>query len=253
MPLRGGGRLEVLRDIELAVRHGQIHALLGPSGCGKSTLLNIVAGLLPLDSGRLEIDGVDSAAFRDWAAIGYMFQDDRLLPWRTVQRNVELALENQPLSRDERRTRAAEIIGLVGLTPFAQSFPNELSGGMRARVALARSLVRRPRILLMDEPFSRLDAQTRGQMHAELVRLRELFDMTVLFVTHDIDEAAVLADTVTVLAPRPGRVVETFALDGAAPRDATSPEATATIRTLRDALGGQPAPARGDALMETTA
>src|SRR5690606_9171796 len=121
--------------------------------------------------------------------VGYMFQDDRLLPWRTALRNVALSLESKAMPRSERLVRAREMLALVGLAGFEDAFPNELSGGMRSRVALARSLAPRPRILLMDEPFSRLDSQTRATMHAELVRLRDLLGMTVLFVTHDVEEA----------------------------------------------------------------
>lgn len=237
-PVRGGGRLEVLRGIDLEIRQGEIHALLGRSGCGKSTLLNIIANLIEPDSGRIAIEGVNSRAFRRWEMIGYMFQDDRLLPWRTAIRNVALALENQGLGGAERMRRSKEMLAMVGLSSFEQAYPNELSGGMRSRVALARSLVRHPRILLMDEPFSRLDAQTRSEMHRELVRLRRLLGMTVLFVTHDVEEAAVLANRVTVLAPRPGRVVEEFEFATKdVPRDGTAPAVVAEIRRLKAALG----------------
>lgn len=240
-PARAGGRLDVLRGIDLSVRSGAIHAILGRSGCGKSTLLHLIAGLAPHDGGRIAIEGVDMAAFRDWRAIGYVFQDDRLLPWRSALRNVALALEPEGLSRRERLDRAREMLALVGLSGFEEAFPNELSGGMRSRVALARSLAHRPRILLMDEPFSRLDAQTRAAMHGEVARLRDLLGMTVLFVTHDVEEAAVLADEVTVLAPRPGRVIARFTLDGPRPpRDGTAPTAVETVRRLKAALQDTP-------------
>jgi len=237
-PLRDGDSLEVLRDIDLDVPEGGIAALLGRSGCGKSTLLHIVSGLTEQDSGEVWIQGTTARAFRERGAVGYMFQDDRLLPWRTALNNVALALEPGRMGRGERLDRSREMLEMVGLAGFENAYPNELSGGMRSRVALARSLAPRPGILLMDEPFSRLDAQTRSAMHAELVRLRDLLGMTVLFVTHDIEEAAVLAEQVTVLAPRPGRVVERFDLGRSAPpRDGTSPEAVETARALKAALG----------------
>jgi NitT/TauT family transport system ATP-binding protein len=240
--LRDGGTLEVLRGVDIEVRAGTIHALLGRSGCGKSTLLHIIAGLTPMDRGEIEIRGMPIAAFRDWRAIGYLFQDDRLLPWRTACRNVALALEPSDMPRQARRERAREMLDLVGLASFADAYPNELSGGMRSRVALARSLAPHPDILLMDEPFSRLDAQTRSALHVELARLRDLLGMTVLFVTHDVEEAAVLAEDITVLAPRPGRVVERLALPGRPPRNPLHPSIAETTRRLRLALGDVPDP-----------
>lgn len=241
-PLRGGGKLEVLRGIDLDVPTGSIAALLGRSGCGKSTLLHIIAGLTEQDSGEITIDGMPADMFRKSGSVGYMFQDDRLLPWRTAVNNVALALEPGKMPRRERLNRAREMLALVGLSGFEDSYPNELSGGMRSRVALARSLAPRPSILLMDEPFSRLDAQTRSAMHSEIARLRGLLGTTVLFVTHDVEEAAVLADRVTVLAPRPGRVVESFDLgQPAPPRDGTSRETVEVVRALKAALG-DPAP-----------
>jgi len=245
-PVRGGGMLEVLRGISLDVRQGEIHALLGRSGCGKSTLLHIIANLIPADAGRIDIEGVDSVEFRDWETIGYMFQDDRLLPWRTAIRNVALALENRGIGHAARLEQAREMLAMVGLSGFENAYPNELSGGMRSRVALARSLVRHPRILLMDEPFSRLDAQTRSEMHRELVRLRDLFGMMVLFVTHDVEEAAVLAGRVTVLAPRPGRVVAAFEMAPTkVPREGTDPAVVEDVRRLKAALGDTGNPPAG--------
>jgi ABC-type nitrate/sulfonate/bicarbonate transport system ATPase subunit len=150
-----------------------------------------------------------------------MFQEDRLLPWRTALHNVEFALEAGAMLRSERQTRAREALRLVGLEAFADAFPYQLSGGMRSRVALARSLVLEPCILLMDEPFSRLDALTRAQMHDELLRIQQLKQMTIVFVTHDVEEAVVLADTVVVMAPRPGRIRDQVPIALLRPRDAT--------------------------------
>jgi ABC-type nitrate/sulfonate/bicarbonate transport system, ATPase component len=234
---RDGGDLEVLRDISIDIRPGSIHAILGTSGCGKSTLLHLIAGLTAFEQGRIEIGGTGLDRFTDWRRIGYAFQDDRLLPWRTVLGNVALALEAAGLPRVQRLRRSREVLSMVGLVDFETAFPHELSGGMRSRVALARSLALEPRILLMDEPFSRLDAQTRQAMHAEVLRLRGLFDMTVLFVTHDVEEAAVLADDITVLAPRPGRVIDSFSVTAPRPRESTSAPVAEVIRRLKSALG----------------
>src|SRR5581483_11184369 len=156
-----------------------IVALIGASGAGRSTLLSIIAGILRPDRGQVCTCGSASEEFNDWRAVGYMFQDDRLLPWRSALRNVEFALEAGSVPREERARRARAALRLVELDAFAEAFPYQLSGGMR-------SLVAEPRILLMDEPFSRLDAQTRTVMHEELLRIHRLKRMTVVFVTHDV-------------------------------------------------------------------
>jgi ABC-type nitrate/sulfonate/bicarbonate transport system ATPase subunit len=225
--------LEVLRDISLDVAQGEIVALLGTSGCGKSTLLNIVSGLLKPDRGSFAIDGEPAEQFHGWQRIAYMFQEDRLLPWRSVQANVAFGLEASSLSKQERVERVAQMLRLVGLDDFADAWPHQLSGGMRSRVALARSLVVQPRILLMDEPFSKLDPQTRSQMHDELLRLQALTSMTVVFVTHDVEEAVVLADRVIVLEPRPGRIRAIKPLSLPRPRIPTDPAVTEHVRQLR--------------------
>jgi ABC-type nitrate/sulfonate/bicarbonate transport system ATPase subunit len=206
-----GGELEVLREVSFDVPAGQVVAILGPSGTGKSTLLNLAAGLIMPDRGRVvimgqDVNGQDLGPAVDWSKVGYMFQDDRLLPWRVALNNVALALEAGSMSATERRRRAAEGLALVGLADFAQTYPHELSGGMRSRVALARSLVTEPELLLMDEPFSRLDAQTRTTMHNELLRIYALRRMSILFVTHDVEEAVILADRIVMLSARPGQV-----------------------------------------------
>src|SRR5437588_1487393 len=225
-----GEPLEVLREVDLTVREQAIVGLLGASGSGKSTLLNIISGILKPDRGQVCICGAASEAFNDWCAISYMFQDDRLLPWRTAIRNVEFALEAGSMPKAE---RAREALQLVDLGSFEGAFPYQLSGGMRSRVALARSLVTEPRILLMDEPFSRLDAQTRTLMHGELLRIHQLKRMTVVFVTHDVAEAALLADQVAVMSPRPGTIREVVDIALARPRDVTQPEVTRYMQRLR--------------------
>jgi ABC-type nitrate/sulfonate/bicarbonate transport system ATPase subunit len=228
-----GQPLEVLRDVNLAVADQAIVGLLGASGSGKSTLLNIISGILKPDRGQVCICGAASEEFNDWCAISYMFQDDRLLPWRTAIRNVEFALEVGSMPKMERIRRAREALQLVDLGSFEEAFPYQLSGGMRSRVALARSLVTEPRILLMDEPFSRLDAQTRTLMHGELLRIHQLKRMTVVFVTHDVAEAAVLADQVAVMSPRPGTIRDVVEIALARPRDVTQPDVTRYIQRLR--------------------
>ena len=232
-PSSDGQPLHVLQDIDLTVAEQSILAILGASGCGKSTLLNIISGILKPDRGRVCINGVPSDRFNDWRSVSYMFQEDRLLPWRTAMRNVEFALEAGSMQQSERRRRGREALELVGLTGFEDAFPYQLSGGMRSRVALARSLVLEPCILLMDEPFSRLDAQTRSLMHTEVLRIHGLKKMTIVFVTHDVEESVVLADSVVVMAPRPGRVREQVAIDIERPRDPTAPELTRYIQRLR--------------------
>jgi NitT/TauT family transport system ATP-binding protein len=229
----GGGPLEVLKDINLTVAPQMIVGLIGASGSGKSTLLNIIAGLLKPDHGQVCICGAAAEEFNDWCAVSYMFQDDRLLPWRTALRNVEFALEAGSMAQEERNRRAHEVLQLVELAGFAEAFPYQLSGGMRSRVALARSLVTEPRILLMDEPFSRLDAQTRESMHEELLRVYQLKHMTVVFVTHDVSEAVLLADQVAVMAPRPGTIREVIDIGLSRPRNVTEPEVTRYMQRLR--------------------
>jgi NitT/TauT family transport system ATP-binding protein len=228
-----GEPLLVLKDIELTVSQRDVVAILGASGCGKSTLLNIISGILTPDRGEIRINGVPSREFSEWRSVSYVFQEDRLLPWRTAARNVEFSLEAGNMPRAERQRRALEALQLVGLAEFADAFPYQLSGGMRSRVALARSLVLEPCILLMDEPFSRLDAQTRSVMHTELLRIHALKRMTIVFVTHDVEESVVLADRVVVMAPRPGRVREIVPIDLDRPRDPTLPQVTEYIQRLR--------------------
>jgi ABC-type nitrate/sulfonate/bicarbonate transport system ATPase subunit len=238
-PAADGSRLEVLRAVSFDVSVGEIVAILGPSGSGKSTLLNMAAGLLLPDSGRVAVMGQETDAAVDWGCVGYMFQDDRLLPWRVAIQNVALALEAGAMPAAERLRRARATLDLVGLGGFAQSYPYQLSGGMRSRVALARSLVGEPDILLMDEPFSRLDAQTRGSMHRELLRIHAMRRMSILFVTHDVEEAVVLADRVVTMSPRPGRLHRLVEISLPQPRIGT-PGAIALTNELRASLEAEP-------------
>jgi len=229
----GSQRIEVLKNINLIVPAQSIVGLIGASGSGKSTLLNIISGILKPDRGQVCICGAASEEFNDWGSVSYMFQDDRLLPWRTAIGNVEFALEAGSIAKKERAQRALQALQLVELESFKEAFPYQLSGGMRSRVALARSLVTEPRILLMDEPFSRLDAQTRGLMHEELLRVYQLKRMTVVFVTHDVAEAVLLAHKVAVMSPRPGTIREVVNIAPPRPRDTTHPEVASYIQRLR--------------------
>ena len=231
--LNGRHSIDVLKNVNLTVSPQTIVGLIGASGSGKSTLLNIISGILKPDGGQVCICGAISEEFNDWGSISYMFQDDRLLPWRTAIRNVEFALEAGSIAKKDRVRRSLQALELVELASFEESFPYQLSGGMRSRVALARSLVTEPRILLMDEPFSRLDAQTRALMHEELLRVHLLKQMTVVFVTHDVAEAVVLADQVAVMSARPGTIREVVEIKPSRPRDITQPELTSYIQRLR--------------------
>jgi ABC-type nitrate/sulfonate/bicarbonate transport system ATPase subunit len=227
------GALTVIEDISLSAPAASVLAIVGASGCGKSTLLNIIAGLAEADQGSVSIDGAQADPKRDSRVISYMFQEDRLLPWRTILANTEFGLEAMTMEPPERHRRALEALKMTGLEGFEHMYPHQLSGGMRSRVALARSLVVKPYILLMDEPFSKLDPHTRTQMHEEVLRLRTQLRMTVVFVTHDVEEAVVLADKVVVLRPRPGRVRETMPIDLPHPRNPLDVEVTETVRRLR--------------------
>src|SRR6478672_4394914 len=227
-----GTSFDAVRGVSFEVRLGEIVAILGPSGSGKTTLLNIAAGLGTPDRGRVFILGQELGPAVDWNRVGYMFQDDRLLPWRAAVGNVALALEAGDMPAAERHRRAQRGLALVGLADFTDVFPHQLSGGMRSRVALARSLVGEPDILLMDEPFSRLDAQTRTTMHNELLQIHARRGMSIVCVTHDVEEAVVLADRVIMLSPRPGQVRRRVDVPLSHPR-LGMPETVALIAELR--------------------
>jgi NitT/TauT family transport system ATP-binding protein len=210
------GELRALQDINLAVERGEFIALVGPSGCGKTTFLRIVAGLEPASSGEVTLDG--RVVRGPGGDRGFVFQSDNLLPWRTVFANAIIGREVAGQVGLAERQRTMELLKLVGLEGFEHYHPRQLSGGMRQRVNLARALAIDPEILLMDEPFSSLDAQTREIMQTELMRIWEDGRKTVLFVTHQIDEAVFLADRVLVFARRPGRLRESVAIELPRPR-----------------------------------
>jgi ABC-type nitrate/sulfonate/bicarbonate transport system ATPase subunit len=223
-----------LADINVAVAEGEFVSLLGPSGCGKSTLLRIIAGLLPATGGRVEIGGRMITAPGPERAV--VFQDYALFPWMTVEDNVEFGLEARGVPPAERRRVSGELLGVVGLKEFAKKFPHHLSGGMKQRVSIARALAVEPKILLMDEPFGALDAQTRSVMQQELLRIWRRYRKTVIFVTHSIDEAIFLSDRIVVMTARPGRIKAVIAVTEERPRDLTQPAMTALQRQVRSIL-----------------
>lgn len=214
-----GNLMQALAPTDLTVRDNEFIALVGPSGCGKSTLLNMVAGLLPPTEGNVTYDGAPVRGPN--RRVGYMTQKDTLLPWRTVADNVALPLELRcrRSTRKEMADRVQQMIDLVGLRGFEKHFPGEISGGMRKRVGLARTLVYEPETLLMDEPFGALDAQLKLLMQDELLRITALRKMTVMFVTHDLGEAITLADRVIVFTARPGRIRTERPITFPRPRD----------------------------------
>jgi NitT/TauT family transport system ATP-binding protein len=214
------GAFHALAPVTLDIPQGRFVSLIGPSGCGKSTIFNIIAGLLEPTSGRVLIDGVDATG--TIGRVGYMLQKDLLLPWRTVLDNVILGMEIQGVSLKTARERALPLLHRYGLSGFEYLYPNALSGGMRQRAALLRTLLFDTDVILLDEPFGALDAQTKLQMQEWLMQLWSDFGKTVLFVTHDVEEAIYLSDEVHVMGTRPGRIIETIPIALARPRIRTS-------------------------------
>jgi ABC-type nitrate/sulfonate/bicarbonate transport system ATPase subunit len=214
-----GQDLPVLQRIGLEIGRGEFLGMVGASGCGKSTLLRLIAGLDDRFDGDILIDGAPVAG--PGVERSLVFQDHRLFPWLSVTDNIGLGLDSLDLSRREGEARIAEQLELVGLTGFAQAWPHQLSGGMAQRAAIARALVSRPDILLMDEPFGALDSITRAHMQEELLRIWRERRITVVIVTHDVDEAVFLGDRVAVMEPRPGRVQSVIEVDLPRPRERT--------------------------------
>ncbi len=214
------GEVEALRDLSLDFPRGQLTSLLGPSGCGKTTLLKIIAGLIPASSGEVTVNGKPVTSPGPDRA--FVFQDFALLPWATVLRNVAFGLELRGTARSEREAIAEKYIGDVGLEGFENSYPHELSGGMRQRVGLARALSVDAQVLLMDEPFSAVDEQTRRKFQEDLLNLVKNESKTFIFVTHSIEEAVYVSDQVAILLPRPSRVSEVIRPEGFRHKDANS-------------------------------
>jgi sulfonate transport system ATP-binding protein len=238
-----GTPFSALKGVDLTVAPGEFVTIVGASGCGKSTLLRLIAGLDPAYGGTIQHDG--ESVIEPRLDRGLVFQEPRLFPWLNVAQNIGLALENAPLSAAEKAKAIEEHITLVGLDGFHNSYPHQLSGGMAQRVAIARGLVNRPRILLLDEPFGALDALTRARLQGELQRIWTQERITMVLVTHDVDEAVYLGDRVVVMAPRPGRIAEIFNVDLPHPRDRRDEALTrvrnTVLETLEDTLTPEPA------------
>jgi len=258
--LKGSGRVEIcklsvefrlgskrvataLSPTDLILKSGEFAAIIGPSGCGKSTLLNAVAGFVAPSTGGIVIDGEEITG--PSPEVGVIFQQFALFPWFTALGNVEFPLRRFPIARAERRLRALSALNEVGLTDHVRKYPGQLSGGMKQRVAIARTLVSNPKVLLMDEPFGALDAQTRLSMQELLLRLWEARRQTVLFITHDVDEALILADVIYVMSAAPGRIIERVDADFGSARSVERLSAsflakrTHIIELLRQSGGGQ--------------
>jgi NitT/TauT family transport system ATP-binding protein len=223
---------KIIHDLSVEIRQGEFVSIIGPSGCGKSTLLKLVAGLAQISEGTILVDDKTPAAARK--DLSFIFQDATLLPWRTVRQNVALSLELAHAPKPKIDEAVAQQLRLVGLEHVADSYPRQLSGGMKMRVSIARALASSPRVLLLDEPFAALDEMTRDRLNEELLRLRELNGWTVLFVTHSVAEAVFLSDRILVLAPHPGRLAHDVTISLAKPRTAETRLSAEFDRTVAE-------------------
>jgi NitT/TauT family transport system ATP-binding protein len=228
-----------LKDIDLTIRRGEFVSLIGPSGCGKTTLMRVIADLVQPTTGLMRVNGTTAEAARHKRSYGYVFQAPALYPWRNVRRNVELPLEIMGMSRAERQRRAREALATVGLDKFERKFPWQLSGGMQQRVSIARAMSFEPALLLMDEPFGALDEITRDNLNVHLLDLWNRTNLTVVFVTHSIPEAAFLSSKIVVMSPRPGRILEV--IESNLPKHRTldireTPEFLAVAHRVREGL-----------------
>jgi NitT/TauT family transport system ATP-binding protein len=233
-PRDDGSRLVVLDNVNFTVEGKEFVCILGSSGCGKTTLLRMIAGLDTAESGTIVLDGEEMKGTNP--KVGMVFQEYSLFPWRTVIDNIAFGLEMQGIAKEERYRIAERYLKLVNLAQFRDSYPSELSGGMRQRVAVARALALDPVLLLMDEPFGALDAQTRNMLQQELLDIWEATKKTIIFITHSVDEAVYLSDRIIVLTPRPGRICQIFPVDLPRPRDRTSPEFAQVRREVLDLI-----------------
>jgi NitT/TauT family transport system ATP-binding protein len=236
-PEDGREPVVALDRFDLAVDEGEFVCLLGPSGCGKSTLLNIVAGFIRPTEGRVTLDGVE--VVRPGRDRGVVLQDHALVPWFRVGQNVEFGQKIAGMPRDDRERIADRYLDMVGLRAFRAAFPKELSGGMKQRVAIARALAGDPKILLMDEPFGSLDAQTRRLMQDVVTKIWAATGKTILFVTHAIEESLLLADRVVVMSPRPGRIKAVLAVPLGRPRSDVAPDFVALKAEIQELLRGE--------------
>jgi NitT/TauT family transport system ATP-binding protein len=230
----GQETVDSLTDISVEINDGEFVCILGPSGCGKTTLLRLIAGLETPTTGKVLIDG--TVIDRPNPKLGMIFQDYSLYPWRTVNENITFGLELHGIAKEHRDAVAQNYLALAGLSGFGNSYPYELSGGMRQRVAVVRALAVDPSVLLMDEPFGALDAQTRNRLQLDLLDIWEKTKKTIIFVTHSVDEAVFLADRIVVLTPRPGHICEIIQIDHPHPRDRTSVEFAKVRRYVLDLI-----------------
>ena len=228
---------QALLDVNFEVEDGEFVCLLGPSGCGKTTVLRLVAGLVAPDDGIISLDGKKINGVNK--ECGFVFQEYALFPWRTVKENIEFGPQVKGMTKTECESISKHYIDLVGLNGFENHYPNELSGGMKQRVGIARAYANNPKLLLMDEPFGALDAQTRNLMQGELLRIWETEHISVLFVTHSVDEAVYLGDRVVVMSARPGKVKDIFDVKLTRPRIRTSPEANIIRDSVLKSLSTQ--------------
>lgn len=236
-----GKDVTALTSVSLDINKGEFISLLGPSGCGKTTLLRIIADLLQPTQGTITVGGETPRRARLKQRYGIVFQSAVLYDWRTVKKNVMLPLEIMHIPKDQRAERAEKMLELVGLTDFADHYPNQLSGGMQQRVGIARALALQPEILLMDEPFSALDEFTREKLHMDLLKIWRKTNKTIIFVTHNIQEAVFLSDRVCVLSPHPGRLSAVVDIDLPRPREMdikNTPEFTALVAKVRNSFEG---------------
>ena len=231
---KDGRLVRAIDNVTLDVKRGEFIALLGPSGCGKSTFLYMVAGFIEPNDGLLELDGLPIRA--PGPDRGIVFQEYVLFPWRTVEKNIEFGLEVKDTTSEQRRERAHELIKLVGLAGFEDAYPHTLSGGMKQRVSIARALAYDPDVLLMDEPFGALDAQTRRRMIFDLVHIHEVTGKTILFVTHSVDEAIGLADRICLFSAGPSHIKHIYDVTTPKPRDVTSDEFVDLERQILESL-----------------
>ena len=231
---KGGKTVSVLHPLTLKIEKGQFVSIIGPSGCGKTTLLKIIAGLENPSAGQIFIDG--NKATHNKNRIGLVFQEYALFPWRTTLQNMEIGLEIQSVPKAKRRAAAMEYVRKFGLEGFEDSYPRQLSGGMQQRVAIARTLLTDPEVVLMDEPFGSLDSQTRNHMQAFLLDVWQSRKVSILFVTHNVDEAVFLSDRIIVFSKRPARITHEFVVPWPRPRDRTSLECNTLRREILETM-----------------
>ena len=248
---RNSSAVEAVSDVSMEVRPGEFISIIGPSGCGKSTLLNVVAGFVRPSEGSVTVDG--KASDKPGADRGMVFQQYSLFPWLTVRRNVEFGLKQQGMGRSQREQAARTLLSLAGLLAFENHYPEQLSGGMKQRVGIVRALATSPQVLLMDEPFGALDAQTRIVMQQILTNMWQRFRLSVLFITHDIDESIFLSDRVYVMTARPGQIKAEIPIPLPRPRTpdmASTPEYLAIKHKLRNLISEESLKAMGGELKD---